>query len=221
MAFIIAVENTKGGTGKSTTVSNLSRGLQLSGANVLIIDRDPQRSIRDWREVSEKDDYPLVVGIDTPTIHSEIKRITDQFDYIIIDGAAKVEDMAASSIRAADLILIPIQPSGAEVRGCKSLINLIHARQEVTDGKPIARFLINREKKRTVLAREIQSALDNVGMESLTARISDSVLYTECLGNGSSVFDEKGTQAEQLQAEIKQLIAEIRELAHDKEIRCV
>lgn len=212
MAVIIAVENTKGGVGKSTTVSNIARGLQLDGGRVLIVDRDPLRVIRTWREISEYEHYPLVVGIDTPTIHTDLKKIVDQFDYIIIDGAAVVEEMAASSIRAADIVIIPVQPSGADIWGCKPLIRLIKSRQEVTDGKPIARFLINREKKRTLLAREIKDALVNLEVGALNSRISDNVLYTEKLTAGSSIFDAKGTRAEQLKIEMTQLIAEIKEL---------
>ncbi len=212
MAFIIAVENTKGGVGKSTTVSNIARGLQIEGNRVLIVDRDPLRVIRSWREISENEDYPLVVGIDTPTIHIDIKKIVDQFNYIIIDGAAIVEEMAYSSIKAADIVLIPVQPSGADIWGCKPLVRLIKARQEVTDGKPIARFLINREKKRTLLAREIQDALKTLEIEALETRLSDNVLYTECLTKGSSIFDAKGIRAKPLKEDMNKLIAEIKEI---------
>ena len=212
MAFIIAVENTKGGVGKSTTVSNIARGLQIEGNRVLIVDRDPLRVIRSWREISENEDYPLVVGIDTPTIHIDIKKIVDQFNYINIDGAAIVEEMAYSSIKAADIVLIPVQPSGADIWGCKPLVRLIKARQEVTDGKPIARFLINREKKRTLLAREIQDALKTLEIEALETRLSDNVLYTECLTKGSSIFDAKGIRAKPLKEDMNKLIAEIKEI---------
>lgn len=211
MAIIIAVENTKGGAGKSTTVSNLARGLQLQNHKVIVIDRDPLRVIRTWREISDHEDYPLVVGIDTPTIHMDIKQLIADFDFIIIDGSAVYELMAASSVKAADMVIIPVQPSGADIWGCKPLISLIRGRQEVS-GKPIARFLINREKKRTRLAREILDGLQGLEVGAFNTRICDNVLYTDCLTKGTSVFDLNTKRAEPLKEEFHQLIKEIKEL---------
>jgi chromosome partitioning protein len=42
---VIAVENQKGGTGKSTTVLNLGVGLAREDKRVLLIDADPQGSL--------------------------------------------------------------------------------------------------------------------------------------------------------------------------------
>ena len=42
---VIAVENQKGGTGKSTTVLNLGVGLVRHGKKVMLIDADPQGSL--------------------------------------------------------------------------------------------------------------------------------------------------------------------------------
>ncbi|BBT93257.1 hypothetical protein WP8W19C02_P30380 (plasmid) [Enterobacter cloacae] len=41
---VIAVLNQKGGAGKTTIATHLARALQLDGADVLLVDSDPQGS---------------------------------------------------------------------------------------------------------------------------------------------------------------------------------
>ena len=45
---VVAFLNQKGGVGKTTLATNLARALHLEGANVLLVDSDPQGSARDW-----------------------------------------------------------------------------------------------------------------------------------------------------------------------------
>ena len=42
---VIAVLNQKGGAGKTTVATHLARAFQLSGAEVLLVDSDPQGSV--------------------------------------------------------------------------------------------------------------------------------------------------------------------------------
>lgn len=58
---VVSVLNQKGGSGKTTIATHLSRAFQLVGHDVLLIDSDPQGSARDWAAV--RDDQPVqVVG---------------------------------------------------------------------------------------------------------------------------------------------------------------
>ena len=50
MPKVIAVLNTKGGSGKTTIATNLAHALQRDGTKVLLVDADPQGSTRDWNE---------------------------------------------------------------------------------------------------------------------------------------------------------------------------
>jgi chromosome partitioning protein len=82
---VIAVLNQKGGAGKTTIATHLARALQLDGADVLLVDSDPQGSARDWAAVREDQPVP-VVGIDRPTIERDLKSVARK-DFVVIDGA--------------------------------------------------------------------------------------------------------------------------------------
>ncbi len=213
MAHIIAVLNPKGGAGKSTITSNLARNLQLAGANVLIADSDPQGTLRDWRQADDQDIQPSVVGVDRPILHKDLPKVSASFDFVIIDGAAKIQEMVASSVKAADIVLIPIQPSAADVWGCRDLISLIKARQEVTDGKPKAFFIINRQIQNTNLANDIEEILKEFEIPVFKSRTCQRVIYAEALSAGTTVLDiePNGTAAkeiDQLSEELKEMICE-------------
>ena len=103
---VIAVLNQKGGAGKTTIATHLARALQIGGADVLLIDSDPQGSARDWAAVRE--DQPVsVVGLDRPTIERDLKNVARK-DFVVIDGAPQAADLAVSAIKAANFILIPV-----------------------------------------------------------------------------------------------------------------
>lgn len=212
MTQVIAILNPKGGAGKSTISSNLARCLQLSGANVLVADSDPQGTLRDWRQSDQQDIQPAVVGVDRPSLHKDLPKVAVTFDYVIIDGAAKLQEMVASSVKAASIILIPIQPSAADVWGCKELISLIKARQEVTEGKPKVSFLINRQIKNTNLANDIEQILEEFEMPIFKSRTSQRVIYAEALSAGTTVLDAEphGAAAQEIREISKELMEFIR-----------
>ena len=56
---VIAIENQKGGTGKSTTALNLGVGLSQAGKSVLLIDSDPQTSLTLSLGVVKPDDLKV------------------------------------------------------------------------------------------------------------------------------------------------------------------
>lgn len=190
MAQVIAILNPKGGSGKTTLVTNLARAFQHEQATVLVVDTDRQGTVRDWRAVANDEfNMPTVVGMDRPIIHKEIPSIEHAFDYILIDGVGTLQDMLVSSIKAADLILIPVQPSGADIWAADELVDMIKARQELTNGRPKAAFVISRQKKNTILAGAIQAALASKGIGVLPSRTSDLVAYPTALSKGSTVLD--------------------------------
>ncbi len=205
---VIAVLNQKGGSGKTTIATHLATALQLEGADVLLVDSDPQGSARDWAAVRE-DQRVSVVGIDRPTIERDLKSIGNK-DYVVIDGAPQAADLAVSAIKAAHFILIPVQPSPYDIWATADLVELVKQRIEITDGKLQAAFVVSRAIKGTRIGAEITEALRGYGLPVLESRITQRVSYPSTAALGSTVNDaEPDGEAAQ---EVRALVNEIKNL---------
>jgi chromosome partitioning protein len=204
---VIAVLNQKGGSGKTTIATHLARALQLDGADVLLVDSDPQGSARDWAAVRE--DQPLtVVGIDRPTIDRDLKNVARK-DFVVIDGAPQAADLAVSAIKAAHFVLIPVQPSPYDIWATADLVELVKQRIEVTDGKLQAAFVVSRAIKGTRIGAEVTEALNGYGLPVLESRITQRVSYPGTAAAGSTVIDaEPDSDAA---AEVRALANEIKQ----------
>lgn len=202
---VIAVLNQKGGAGKTTIATHLARAIQLDGQDVLLVDSDPQGSARDWAAVRE--DQPVtVVGIDRPTIERDLKNLAKK-DVVVIDGAPQAADLAVSAIKAADFVLIPVQPSPYDIWATADLVELVKQRIEITDGRLRAAFVVSRAIKGTKIGAEISAALEGYGLPILDTRVIQRVVYPGTAAAGSTVLDAEpnGDAA----AEIRALAAEI------------
>ena len=207
MAKKISILNPKGGCGKTTLSSNLGSSLLLNGYKTLLIDTDPQGTLRDWKSIDENDSQPEIIVIDRPNLQKDLNSIAINFDYLIIDGAAKLQDMITFAVKNSDVVLIPIQPSAADIWACEALIHLIKARQEVTDGIPKAAFIISRQIKNSNLARDIDEALKQFSFPVFNSRTTQRVIYGEALSSGKSVFniESSGEAASEIQNITKEL----------------
>ena len=204
---VIAVLNQKGGSGKTTIATHLARALQLAGDGVLLVDSDPQGSARDWAAVRE--DQPVtVVGIDRPTIERDLKQITRK-DFVVIDGAPQAADLAVSAIKAADFVLIPVQPSPYDIWATADLVELVKQRIEVTDGRLQAAFVVSRAIKGTKIGAEVGEALADYGLPVLESRITQRVSYPGTAAAGTTVLDTE--PAGDAAAEVRALSVELKQ----------
>lgn len=188
---VIAVLNQKGGSGKTTIATHLARALQIGGAGVILVDSDPQGSARDWAAVHP--DQPLtVVGMDRPAIiERDLKRLAlaGGLDFVVVDGAPQAADLAASAIRAADVVLIPVQPSPYDIWATSDLVELVKQRIEISDGRLRAAFVVSRAIRGTLMAREVSDALAGYGLPVLETHIMQRVIYPRTAALGTTVLD--------------------------------
>ncbi|MCK2185710.1 ParA family partition ATPase [Halomonas getboli] len=187
MTKVIAWLNQKGGAGKTTGATNLACWLHQQGHRVLLVDLDPQGSASEWSETRDnEDDFP-VVRMGTK-IAKDLPRVAGGYDFVVVDGAPQISELAAPAVKAADVVLIPCQPSPFDIYSCATLVDLIEARQEVTDGRPKAAFIVSRVIKNTHLSREVREALSEYNLPIFESFTSQRVAYADC-AKGGSVMD--------------------------------
>lgn len=211
---IYAVLNQKGGAGKTTTSIGLGEAMALDGLDVVVVDSDPQGSARDYEAMALHHDKPLavrVVGVDRPVLDKSVPPMKEQFR--IIDGASKANDLTMSAIKAADIVIIPVQPSPLDMWGTSDLVDMIKMNMEAREGGPRplkAYFLVTQAKDGTILDGLAEEGLSGYGFPVLKTRIHDLEDYKKCALDGRTPMTAfpRGDAAAELRA-LKDEVLEI------------
>lgn len=204
---VIAVLNQKGGSGKTTIATHLARALQLQGSSVLLVDSDKQGSARDWSAVNESNPV-TVIGLDRPTLDRDLKNISDK-DFVVIDGSPQATDLAVSAIKAADFVLIPVQPSPYDIWATSDLVDLVKQRIEMTDNKLKSAFVVSRAIKNTRIGGEVSEVLTEYGLPVLDAKIVQRIAYPNSAAIGKTVFETESKSSDAV-AEMNALATEVK-----------
>lgn len=188
MPTVVSVLNQKGGSGKTTLATNLAHGLQRRGLSVLVADADPQGTASEWSTLRPEDsDLPPVVGVKGSTI-GDLDDVGAAYDVVVLDGAPALDSPNVKALKTSDVVLLPIRPSGPDLWSVEDLVDLIHTRRDVTDGRPLAAFIVS-QQRRTNLAEGIADVLGDYGLPILSGRTSQRVAYAEALTTGTTVLD--------------------------------
>lgn len=204
--MITAVLNQKGGVGKTTLATGFAHALELDNpGSTLLIDQDPQGSALDWHEINEGRLLP-VLGMSRETLPIDIKAVQGQYRHIIIDGAPAADKLAVAAMKVADLVIIPVQPSPYDVWSSADIVELVKARQEITDGKLKACILISRAIKNTRIGKDVLEALEEFGLPVLEHRTTSLVAYPTAAGEGQTVlcggYDQAAKEIQAIKAEL-------------------
>ena len=210
--MIVAFLNQKGGVGKTTLALHLAGAWARQGKRVTVIDADPQGSALDWSEQRARENGPRlfgVIGLARDTLHREAPEIARNTDHVIIDGPPRIAGLMRSALLAADLVIVPVQPSPFDGWASGEVLHLI-GEARIFRPELRARFVLNRCAARTIIARDTTATLADHDPPVLAARIGQRVAFADAARTGQLVFDvEAGGAAAR---EIMALAAEIESL---------
>lgn len=202
--MIVALLNQKGGTGKTTIALHLAGAWAREGRRVTLIDADPQGSALDWSQQRARENVPRlfgVIGLARDTLHREAPDMARDADHVVIDGPPRVAGLMRSALLAADLVLIPVQPSPFDGWASAEMLALI-AEARIYRPQLAARFVLNRCAARTIIARETAAALADHDPPVLSSTVGQRIVFADAAQTGRLVSEiaEDGAAAREIAA---------------------
>ena len=210
--MIYAFLNQKGGVGKTTLAIHLADALSRRRSRVLLIDADPQQTAMKWSTFRTGENRFSVIAMAKPTLHKELPPIYADYEDIVIDGPPRVHDLAKSIILSADLVLMPVQPSPADVWATSETVDLVDEARVFKESLKSS-IVINRKIVNTVIGRDVREALSTLNTPILQSDISQRVAFAEALNTGQTVMDldARGRAANEVDAFVSELVSMSRE----------
>ena len=127
----IVFASPKGGAGKSTSAVILATELALKGAQVTIIDADPNKPVSQWaKRAGRPENITVIADIGEATIIDEIESASQKTPFVIVDLEGTASMMVAYAISRADLVVIPTQGSQLDAAEATKAIRLIRQQEK-------------------------------------------------------------------------------------------
>jgi chromosome partitioning protein len=205
--WVITVAQRKGGAGKTTLAAQLAVAWSRTGARIAVLDIDPQASLAAWIGLRRARLGDAAIGFAFAALPgwraeqwiSEQARVAD---IVIIDSPPHVETEARIAVRAAALVLIPVQPSPLDLWATEATATM--ARNE----HRLARTVLNRVLPRSSATGHIVGELVQLGLPVATARMGNRIALVQAMAQGLGVLET--ATASPAAAEIAALAAELR-----------
>ena len=181
MSEVIVVTSGKGGVGKTTTSANVGTGLAAMGKKVVLIDTDiGLRNLDVVMGLENRIVYNLVdvvegkcrikqalikdkSAVNPSQMIQVISQLKEQFDYIILDCPAGIEQGFRNAIAGADRALVVTTPEVSAIRDADRIIGLL----EASDFSKID-LIINRLRYDMVKRGDMMSAADVVDILAIS-----------------------------------------------------
>jgi chromosome partitioning protein len=218
--MIVTLLGQKGGVGKSTTAICLAMEAFERGSKVLLVDADPQGTLRTWSEVALENDQsvPNVIAVDA-SMHrpGQLDALAAGHDWTFIDCPPRHGDVQRSALMVADLALLPCGPSASDVWALSSSLELVESARALRPSL-VAAILISRKQPRTSLGKDARSVLEKSGVRVLDSELFYRVAYQEAVAEGAGVTSRRRDPAGK---EVKRLFEEVEKLVYaEKKSEC-
>jgi len=165
----------KGGAGKTT--SSLILAEQLArGADVTVIDADPNRPIASWAKGDAKPDrLHVVVDADEENIIERIEEAAARTPFVIVDLEGTASKIVLMAISQADLVIVPTQGSQLDAEQAGRAFRVIQQQEKMSRRRVPYSVLLTRTNSaiRTRTLSHIEKGLVAAGIPVFDTELNE------------------------------------------------
>jgi chromosome partitioning protein len=182
---VIAIANTKGGSGKSTLSCCLAAELVHRGQRVTLIDADPQGGTRAWHEAGGPlHNIPLIVepGLGV----TQAAKIAAAESVVLIDAAGARTKTLVGVLEAADLVLIPCRASALDAHRAVETAKEAHDVAKDRGKRVPVYIVLNAVLHAAAITPHIRSELEAAKVKVTKTEIGQRTAFAVAAINGSA-----------------------------------
>jgi chromosome partitioning protein len=162
---------------------------------------DVQGSAADWYQ-ARSDTSPLaglvVVRMDKRLTLPKFRELAAGYDFVVLDGPPRLDEVTCSAAVAADVVLVPVSPGPFDLWATSSTLATLDRADEIRaqlDREPVRRaFVLNRAEVGTTLTRDTPEVLAERG-EVLDTVVHQRIAFKKAALAGESVISLGGDEA--------------------------
>jgi len=180
---VIVIASPKGGAGKSTTAVLLGTELAHAGANVTMLDCDPNGSLSLWADRGPLPPRITVLSdVDEAGIIRTIRQYDQDSSVVIVDLEGVASRLVSRAISQADLVITPMRATTLDATIGVRALALI-AEEEEALGRPIRHAVVFtmtraiRSKQHTGIEQSLKEQGVDIIEPSLMERAAFSALF--------------------------------------------
>lgn len=212
-SHVVTIAQQKGGAGKTTLAAQLAVTWAKAGQTVSLVDVDPQGSLSAWWAVRDEAlgaaNTIRLEQVSGWKVASTVDSLSKDSTIVIIDSPPHAETDARVAIRAADIVLIPLQPSPMDLWATQPTIDLVHKE----NGEML--LVLNRMPPRGKLPDAINAQLHEGGLPVADTTLGSRVAFANSMMVGKGVLEteSRSTAADEvvhLAGELTKRLAKVK-----------